>query len=67
VVIDSIQTVYASELMSAPGSVGQVRETSSRLILFSKKNNIPVYSARTHIFLDSGSADVHASLLVLIA
>lgn len=43
VVIDSIQTVYASELMSAPGSVGQVRETSSRLILFSKKNNIPVF------------------------
>ncbi|HPK23364.1 MAG TPA: magnesium chelatase domain-containing protein, partial [Smithella sp.] len=34
---------YASELMSAPGSVGQVRETSSRLILFSKKNNIPVF------------------------
>jgi DNA repair protein RadA/Sms len=43
VVIDSIQTVYASELMSAPGSVGQVRETSSRLILFSKKNGIPVF------------------------
>ncbi|HON60200.1 MAG TPA: DNA repair protein RadA [Smithella sp.] len=43
VVIDSIQTVYAAELMSAPGSVGQVRETSSRLILFSKKNGIPVF------------------------
>ncbi|MFA5100346.1 MAG: ATPase domain-containing protein, partial [Candidatus Omnitrophota bacterium] len=35
VVIDSIQTVYSAELMSAPGSVGQVREASSRLILFS--------------------------------
>lgn len=43
VVIDSIQTVYSGELMSAPGSVGQVRECSSRLILFSKKNNIPVF------------------------
>ena len=43
VVIDSIQTVYSSELMSAPGSVGQVRETSSRLILFSKKHGIPVF------------------------
>ena len=43
VVIDSIQTVYSGELMSAPGSVGQVRESSSRLILFSKKNNIPVF------------------------
>jgi DNA repair protein RadA/Sms len=43
VVIDSIQTVYSGELMSAPGSVGQVRESSSRLILFSKKSNIPVF------------------------
>ena len=43
VVIDSVQTVYSGELMSAPGSVGQVRESSSRLILFSKKNNIPVF------------------------
>jgi len=43
VVIDSIQTVYSADLMSAPGSVGQVREASSRLILFSKKNNIPVF------------------------
>ncbi len=43
VVIDSIQTVYSGDLMSAPGSVGQVREASSRLILFSKKNGIPVF------------------------
>ncbi|MFO7570803.1 MAG: DNA repair protein RadA [Smithellaceae bacterium] len=43
VVIDSIQTVYSGELMSAPGSVGQVREASSRLILSAKKNGIPVF------------------------
>ncbi|MDI6777275.1 MAG: DNA repair protein RadA [Syntrophales bacterium] len=43
VVIDSIQTVYSSALSSAPGSVGQVRETSGRLILFSKKTGIPVF------------------------
>lgn len=43
VVIDSIQTVYSEELMSAPGSVGQVREASSKLILFSKKQGIPVF------------------------
>lgn len=43
VVIDSIQTLYSGELMSAPGSVGQVRESSSRLILFSKKFGIPVF------------------------
>ncbi len=43
VVIDSIQTVYSGELMSAPGSVGQVREASSRLILSAKKNGVPVF------------------------
>ena len=47
VVIDSIQTVYSGELMSAPGSVGQVREASSRLILFSKKYGIPVFLGRS--------------------
>ena len=29
-VIDSIQTIYTSELQSAPGSIGQVRESSAR-------------------------------------
>jgi DNA repair protein RadA/Sms len=43
VVIDSIQTVYSADLMSAPGSVGQVRESSSRLILSAKKSGIPVF------------------------
>jgi DNA repair protein RadA/Sms len=43
VVIDSIQTVYSPNLSSAPGSVGQVRESSARLILMSKKTGIPVF------------------------
>ncbi len=43
VVIDSVQTVYSGDLMSAPGSVGQVREASSRLILAAKKSAIPVF------------------------
>ncbi|MDD4091247.1 MAG: DNA repair protein RadA [Smithellaceae bacterium] len=43
VVIDSVQTVYSSDLMSAPGSVGQVREASSRLILAAKKSSIPLF------------------------
>ena len=43
VVIDSIQTVYTSVLTSAPGSVGQVRESSGRLILLAKKTGIPVF------------------------
>ena len=43
VVVDSIQTVYSATLSSAPGSVGQVREASERLILLSKKTGIPVF------------------------
>jgi DNA repair protein RadA/Sms len=43
VVIDSIQTIYSSTLSSAPGSVGQVRETSERLIFHAKKTGIPVF------------------------
>jgi len=43
VVVDSIQTVYSPVLSSAPGSVGQVREASERLILLSKKTGIPVF------------------------
>jgi len=43
VVIDSIQTLYCSLLSSAPGSVGQVRECSERLILQAKKSGIPVF------------------------
>jgi DNA repair protein RadA/Sms len=43
VVIDSIQTMYSPVLTSAPGSVGQVRESSARLILLAKKTGIPVF------------------------
>lgn len=37
-VIDSIQTVYWSELESAPGSVGQVRECGALLLRLAKEN-----------------------------
>ena len=43
VVIDSVQTMYCDLLSSAPGSVGQVREASGRLILQAKKLCIPVF------------------------
>jgi DNA repair protein RadA/Sms len=36
-VIDSIQTMYTSELPGAPGSVGQVRECAGRLVFYGKK------------------------------
>lgn len=40
-VIDSIQTMYSSDLTSAPGSVGQVRESAMRLMLNAKKTGVP--------------------------
>lgn len=41
-VIDSIQTMYSDELEMAPGSVGQVRECTARLLRFAKEKNVPV-------------------------
>jgi DNA repair protein RadA/Sms len=41
--VDSIQTVYTLELLSAPGSVGQVRECAARLMLYAKRTNVPVF------------------------
>ncbi len=43
VVVDSIQTVFTPELPSAPGSVGQVREVSGRLMLYAKRTGIPTF------------------------
>ncbi len=43
IVVDSVQTVYTSELPSAPGSVGQVREVSGRLMLHAKRTGIPTF------------------------
>jgi DNA repair protein RadA/Sms len=42
-VIDSIQTMYSSDLSSAPGSVSQVRESATRLMLMAKKTGIPTF------------------------
>jgi DNA repair protein RadA/Sms len=39
-VIDSIQTIYKSELASAPGSVAQVRECGGDLMRFAKENDV---------------------------
>ena len=41
-VIDSIQTMHNSELPTAAGSVGQIRECTGRLLRFAKENNIAV-------------------------
>ncbi len=42
VVIDSIQTLYSSQLQSAPGSVAQVRECAAQLTRLSKQLGIAV-------------------------
>ncbi len=42
-VIDSVQTVYSPELESAPGSVSQLRETSSRLIQHAKRTDTATF------------------------
>jgi DNA repair protein RadA/Sms len=43
VVVDSIQTVYLSDLESAPGSVSQVRECGGRLMGLAKSRGITVF------------------------
>ena len=42
-VIDSIQTMFSSELTSAPGSVSQVRESAVRFMLMAKRTGIPTF------------------------
>ena len=41
-IIDSIQTMYSSEIPSAPGSVGQVRESTGKLLRLVKESGIPI-------------------------
>ncbi len=43
IVIDSIQTIYRSELESSPGSISQVRECAQQLLRLSKAQGIPVF------------------------
>ncbi len=41
--IDSVQTLYTSELDSAPGSIGQVREVVARLLYLAKREKITTF------------------------
>jgi len=41
-IIDSIQTLYSSELPGIAGSVSQVRESAARLVELAKRSGIPV-------------------------
>jgi DNA repair protein RadA/Sms len=42
-VIDSVQTLYSSEIGSAPGSVAQVREAASRLLRVAKEAGVATF------------------------
>ncbi len=42
-IVDSIQTVYKPDMASAPGSVGQVRESAAQLMYLAKNENIAVF------------------------
>ncbi len=43
VVIDSIQTMYREDAGTAPGSVGQVRESTNTLLQLAKGNDITIF------------------------
>ena len=42
-IIDSIQTLFKSDLSSAPGSVSQVRECANNLMRIAKTKGIPIF------------------------
>lgn len=42
-IIDSIQTIYSSEVDSVAGSVTQIRACSNLIMKFAKANNVPVF------------------------
>jgi DNA repair protein RadA/Sms len=42
-VIDSVQTIYTEQLQSAPGSVGQLRESTAALVRFAKQTGTTVF------------------------
>jgi DNA repair protein RadA/Sms len=42
-IVDSIQTIFTSDLEGAPGNVGQVRESAARLMHFAKASGTSVF------------------------
>lgn len=43
VIIDSIQTIHSSQLESASGSVGQIRECTGEFMKYAKESGVPVF------------------------
>lgn len=42
VVLDSIQTIYTEDFPSAPGSVGQIRESAAKIMQYAKTNDTAI-------------------------
>lgn len=55
VVIDSIQTMYTDLLSTAPGGVGQVRESAAKLVMHAKQKGIALFIAG-HVTKDGAIA-----------
>jgi len=43
VVVDSIQTIYTEDFPSAPGSVGQIRESAAKIMQYAKTNGTAIF------------------------
>lgn len=43
IIVDSIQTIFSTEIDSVPGSLTQIREATAKLMQYAKQNNIPVF------------------------
>ena len=54
-IVDSIQTVFSSQMQAAPGSIGQVREAATCLLFLAKRKNIPIF-LDGHVTKDGGLA-----------
>jgi DNA repair protein RadA/Sms len=54
-VVDSIQTLYAETLQSAPGSVAQVRESAAALVRLAKQKGITIFLVG-HVTKEGGIA-----------
>ncbi len=43
IVIDSIQTLFSSQIESSPGSISQIRECTAQLLRYAKMTEVPVF------------------------
>ena len=41
-IIDSVQTLYTTDLPGMAGNIGQIRECTARLIAYAKSHNVPI-------------------------